>query len=151
MKTKQVSTIAIGFVAVIVLYGMSGQSPSGLPMAQQNSQAAEESGESLDVRYARTYLKLARVELRKVLDANEKIPATYSAALTERLRQNVTIAEEQLQQARLARQGDVHKVHLRDAEAAVKFSELRLKQAQAVNHSNVRISALCENSVAASL
>ncbi len=133
MKIRHISMTAIGVASVIVLYGMNSQSPSNCPLAQRNLRAAEDSGKHLDVRFAQTYLKLAKVELKKALEANEKSSAAYSAALVERLRQNVKTAEEQLQQARMESQGDVHKVHLRDAEAAVAIAELRLTQAQAMN------------------
>jgi len=133
MQTKQITTIAIVLAVVTVLYSTSGQIPSDLPMVHKDLRAAEESGERLDVRFAQTYLKLANIELKKALETNNKSPAAYSAALVERLRQNVKIAEEQLQQARMEREGDVHKVHLRDAEAAVAIAELRLNHAHAMN------------------
>jgi len=89
--------------------------------------------ENLNVRYARAYLKLAKMDLQKVLDMNSHVPGTFPDVVVEPLRQVVRIAESQLQQALNGNGGGRQNMDLHNVEAAVMVAETRLQQATAAN------------------
>ncbi|MFV2066319.1 MAG: hypothetical protein ACC645_05015 [Pirellulales bacterium] len=126
----------MGYARVLMLAGgpvviaLATTSSRGQPPLRDTEAVADEGAkESVRVRYARAYLKLAKMDLRRAMDANRKFARMHSAGLVERLRQNVKIAEEQLRQVLKGDAGKLHEVHLRQTEAAVKIAELELQQA----------------------
>lgn len=102
-------------------------------VAASPGEADEEEQEILDVRYARAALRLAQLDLERVLEANRRVSGIYPASVVEPLRQVVAIAEEQLQQTLARDGGNLHAIHLRNAEAAVKVAEADWQRAQSQN------------------
>lgn len=96
--------------------------------------------ENLNVRYARAYLKLAKMDLKKTLQINKHVSGTFPDTVVEPLRQVVRTAEAQLEQA-LAQLDHAlngngvsrRNIDLHDAEAAVMVAETRLRQATAAS------------------
>lgn len=127
------------FLITLTLFGIVSAAvfTTSHSAAQQVPDKKQTVDQDRDVRYARLCLKRAQAELQKVLTANEKLGTNmYPVSLVERLRENVKIAEEGVEQALLAKQGEEHqphKVHIREAEAAVKIAELNLQQALEIN------------------
>jgi hypothetical protein len=74
--------------------------------------------ESIDIRYARAHLRLAKLDLRRAVENNQRVPGMLSGTMIEKLRQSVVIAEEQLKQAMKGSKAQLHEIHLRSAETA---------------------------------
>ncbi len=130
MSYAHVLMLAAGLVVGALVTASSRGQP---PPRDTQVVGSDEAKESVSVRYARAYLKLAVMDLRQAVDANRKFARTYSAGFIERLRQNVGIAEEQLRQALKGDEGRLHEVHLRQTEAAVTIAELELQQTLAIS------------------
>lgn len=90
--------------------------------------STSDSAESLDIRLARSQLDLAKLDLRRGMEAYKQIPSRKSAALLERLRLHVQIDEERLAQSLLREDGDPHQVCIRSAEAGVRIAKADLKR-----------------------
>lgn len=89
---------------------------------------AGEAAESVNVRYARTYLSLAKTELEIAEDANRRIGTLYPEITVQRLRNNVAFAEAQLKYELAGDEGDLHDVHLRELDGALKLAEAKLQK-----------------------
>jgi hypothetical protein len=88
--------------------------------------------ESLDVQYARTFLKLAQLELQRAQDTNRTIPGTFTGTAVDALRQTVTLAEAQLASA-LNPQANKPAVFLVNAENNVRAAEENYKRLEAID------------------
>lgn len=126
MKTERIIVLSMALLA-------GGMFFLNDPVAQQHARSAEKTPESVDVRYRRAYLQLAKAELEVLKDANKRVKGTYTEGTVERFQQHVGIAREQLQQTLLADQGKLHKVHVLEAEAVLKIAEGRLERALTAN------------------
>lgn len=101
-------------------------------LARSADGVEKEHVESIEVRLAVTKLKLAEAELRRVMEANRRIPNTIPKTTVEWLHRNVELAKQQVE---LARQGGQpwHVLHIRQMEAALKTAESALARAEAMN------------------
>lgn len=97
--------------------------------------AAGPGDENLDVQLAKARLDLAKVELQRVLKANERFAGTYSESTVELLRSNVDIAQARLEASSGAGVADLHAAHLRELENELKIAELRWETAVRLNKS----------------
>ncbi len=97
--------------------------------------APPSSQESLDVRYARAALELARLEVARVEEANRKVPATYAEATIEPLRQIVVLSEAQLEAA-LSKPGTpASRLNVRRAETRLRVAQSDQARGAAMNRS----------------
>ena len=106
--------VAISVVAGTA-QGQESKAESDLPAKQQE--------ESLDVRFARAHLKLARVDLRRAIELNRRYPGTVPIVAIENYRKHVELDEEMLKQATQATDGHVHSIYLRAAQIATEIAE----------------------------
>lgn len=86
--------------------------------------------ESMDVRYARAHLKLAQLDLRRVMEEHKRVPDLLPVTVIENLKRHVAIDETQLEQALKAPDGNLHEIYLRSAKVAVELAEADLKRKQ---------------------
>ncbi|MCY2985865.1 MAG: hypothetical protein NTY15_19740 [Planctomycetota bacterium] len=86
--------------------------------------------ESVDVRLARAHIELAKMDLRRAQEANERI-RIYSVEFIEKLQLHVAIDEAELEQCLKGEDYDSHKVCVRSAEASLKVAEADLRGARA--------------------
>lgn len=103
------------------------------PARTEQRTDASASGEDVNVRYARAYLRLAKANLESVLAANRSVAELHSAVAVERLRADVKIAEELLRQALPSGSGNLHQVHIQSAKSDQAIAELNLRNAIALN------------------
>lgn len=74
--------------------------------------------------YARTQLALAKVEFEEANDSNTHVPGTISLVTLNRLRGNVTAAEELVALAQEYRSGDIASTQLCYAQSKARVAEL---------------------------
>lgn len=79
--------------------------------------------ESLDVRFARAHLVLAKADLKRALELNKRFPNSVPLAALENYRKHVAIDEELLQQALEGSDGHVHKIYMRAAEISEQIAK----------------------------
>ncbi len=79
--------------------------------------------ESLEVRYARAHLELAKLDLERAKAWNKRIPNVFSDRTIDFLQKHVEIDEEQLKQAMRPDYADVHEIYVRTAKAALDIAE----------------------------
>ena len=89
--------------------------------------------DSVEVRLARAYVELAKLDVQRALDANKQVPNVFSAEHIEKLRLHVVIDEEQLEQCLKGEDADPHQVCIRSAEAAAKIAEADSKGLRAAH------------------
>jgi len=92
------------------------------------------SSESIRVRYARAYLKLANADLGIALDMNKRIGGTYPENTAQRLRNHVEMAKKKLQYELDGGKIKAHDIHLGELEGARKLAVMNLAKAIAVNN-----------------
>ncbi len=110
-----VRSLAAGLVAT--------EPPASQAEKPTEKSTASKPQESLDVRYARAALEMAKLEVEKLDAANRKVRATYAESTIEPLRQIVAISEAQLDAA-------LGKAGRPDNSVAVRRAEARLRTAQ---------------------
>ncbi|MCF7962161.1 MAG: hypothetical protein K9M08_15600 [Pirellula sp.] len=87
--------------------------------------------ESVDVRLARAHVKLAKMDLRRAQEANERIQNLYSAEYLEMLKLHIAIDEAELEQCLKGEDDDLHKACVRSAEASLTVAEANLRRTRA--------------------
>jgi hypothetical protein len=129
-------------ILFIVLAGMLLACPASLsiglaadPAASGGTPAAvaNKGQESLNVRYARASLALAKMRLEKAMEGNKRIVGILPDAVIEPLRQVVAISEEQLREALDGTSPSLREVELRIAKANLIAAEVDWRRAAAVN------------------
>lgn len=108
------------------------QTPAATPPADKVQSTLEQ--EDLDVRYARTWLKLTEARLKQVRDGNRRVAGAYPAAVVAEYERLVDSAKTQLDDTDAQRRVNEFAAFVRDAEAAVKNAETEWAQANAINH-----------------
>ena len=96
---------------------------------QENS-AAEDDRESVEIRFARAHVELAKLNLRRAVEANKRTPNVFSKEFMEKLHLHIAIDEAQLAQHLKGEDADAHQVCIRGAEASVKLAEADWKRKQ---------------------
>lgn len=142
---RYVSAVVAGIVLCLLMYPASGEDKFGPDPAS--------SSRELQLRYAQTKLKLAKLELQQAKKYNRALSQSVedlvglseaekgrviasrrlSQATMERLHSNIKIAEERVEQAAQDSAGATESVLLAYAEEKLRLAELRLKLVQA-NH-----------------
>ena len=82
---------------------------------------------------ARAHVELAKLNLRRALETNKRIPDVFPAEFIEKLRLHLVIDEAQLEQCIKGEDADSHEVCIRSTEASVKIAEANLKRTRAVH------------------
>lgn len=90
------------------------------------------SKDSIDVRYAQAFLKLAQADLRKAQDANQRVPGTIPDSLLQPLAATVVVAQERLTRAQHP-DDDKGNPYLQTAETMLKMARENWKTALTVN------------------
>lgn len=99
--------------------------------AQEDSSSNVHHAKDVDVRIAQAHVDLAKLDLERAQEANERIPQLFSEEYLEKLHLHVTIDEARLEECLKADHRDSHNVCLRSAEASVKLAEADYKAALA--------------------
>jgi hypothetical protein len=121
---RRLSSLAFCFLAVASMSIARGDDPV-------SPSAPQEATESLDVRYARAHLELAKLDLLRALAIEKRTPDVLPGIALENLDRHVAIDQEQLKQAALGGDGNLHEIYLRTAEHSVKTAEADLARKQA--------------------
>lgn len=100
--------------------------------AQEDSSSNTNHTKDIDVRIAQAHVELAKLDLRRAQEANERIPHLFSEEYLEKLHLHVAIDEAKLAESLKADHHDSHNVCLRSAEASVKLAEADYKAASAI-------------------
>ncbi len=120
--------LSVAIVFLVSLFSLaSAEQPTP---AQVEDQSTEQ--ESLDVRYARALLKLAKLDLNRFLAAQRRFPNLLPIEAGADLERHVAINEEQLKQAIKGSDGDTHQIYIRSALNAVENAEKDLKRKREV-------------------
>lgn len=114
--------------AVAGFVGMVGVSRSLADEPTQDLTERSSDLESIDVRYARAHLELAKVDLRRAHAIAAEFPTVDFARELENLKRHVDVDEEQLTQAKRFPDGNLHQIHIRGAEVAVELAESDLQR-----------------------
>jgi len=119
-------------VSMICLFAVAtiGVTRADDPLPSGENKASSET-ESLDVRYARAHLELARLDLLRALMIEQGQPNVLPKNVIENLDRHVVIDQEQLKQAALGGDGNMHEIYLRTAEHSVQAAETDLARKQA--------------------
>lgn len=125
MAVSAVVLVAAGFLLSLSLIN-AGQPKSDEPSTEPNA------GESVRVRYARAHLELAKMDLRRAMELNMRMPNVLPLGTIDALRRHVEIDEEQLKQYLKGENADLHGICVRSAEAAVEVAEANLKRERAI-------------------
>ena len=88
--------------------------------------------ESVAVRYARAHLELAKLDLRRALEWNNRIPNLFSDRELDSLRKHVEIDREQLKQSQRGYDSSVYQVVLRTAETTVDSCQTEVSRRQEI-------------------
>lgn len=89
--------------------------------------------ESLQVRYARAHLELARLDLRRVMELNKRVPHAVSAGTIDEFQRHVEIDEEQLKQYLKGNDADIHGIFVRRAEIEMELAEANVQRQREVH------------------
>jgi len=98
----------------------------------QDAVKTVEHSENVDVRIARAHVELAKLDLRRAQEANERIPLLFSEEYLEKLRLHVTIDQARLEECLKQDHSDSHNVWLRGAQASVQLAEADFTAARAL-------------------
>jgi hypothetical protein len=88
--------------------------------------------ESVNVRYARAHLTVAKLDLRRAMEVDKQMPNLLPISAMESLKRHVAIDKEQLKQALESPDGNFHDIYIRSAKNAVALAEADLKRKQEV-------------------
>lgn len=122
------SMSVLGFVGYYTLFGPL--SPQLAAISQANGPAPDE---NVDVKLARVHVQLAKLEVERALEANQRNANSYSAEHIELLRLHLLIDEAALEQSLRGEQADSHEVCIRNAEASLKIAQSVFKSVQSVH------------------
>lgn len=125
MSSRWCIFLGAGFLAGILCSSHFASWAAGQVPAKQE--------EPLNVRYARAFLELAKLDLQKAQNANRSVAGTLSAAYIEPLMQGVRMAEQLVDDAQQEAQGKKVAVSLRNEEVHAKLTEISYQKAAAAN------------------
>ncbi len=105
------------------------------PVVQRGDQATGQreakEEESLEVRYARAHLDLAKLDLKRAEYWNQRIPDIITNRTMDFLRKHVEVDAEQLRQSQQPDFADIHQIYVRGAKAALDLAESDVARKQA--------------------
>lgn len=128
-------TSAIVLMCVLLTVGQADSPKNATPAAKkQVPQPAPQdaASESLEMRYARSRLKLAQANLQRVEEMNRKLDRTVPSSVVNDFKRQVGEAELEFQQAS-AEKRDGFEIWLRRAENAFRSATTRWQNAQTAN------------------
>lgn len=128
-------------LAALCLISQAEEPPKSPPepdnRAAPTKGAAKGSGdnelERLNVRYAMTALRLARLNLDQALDANRRLARAVPSTEVERLKQLVKLGEDEVRKEMKSGQGDQANMNVRTAAANVKVAAAEWRKAEQAN------------------
>lgn len=121
----QLRMLAIMILGSLTLASANADQPTTAKVGDRSQEQ-----ESLNVRYARAHLALAKLDLRRAMEMDNQIPNFYPISAMESLRRHVAIDQEQLKQAKQAPNGNFHDIFVRSAEASLKMAKADLRRKQ---------------------
>jgi len=101
--------------------------------ADQSKAEKPANDESLHVRYARTHLELARLDLRRVTELNKRVPNALPAGTIDEFQRHVEFDEEQLKQCLMGEKADIHGMLVRRAQVEVELAEADVQRHREVH------------------
>lgn len=127
-KQMAVSAVVLSAAGFLLSWSLidAGQPKPEKPPAESSAD------ESVRVRYARAHLELAKMDLRRAMELNVRMPNVLPLGTIDALRRHVEIDEEQLKQYLKGENADLRGIYIRSAEAAVKIAEANLKRDRAI-------------------
>jgi hypothetical protein len=123
---SQLKTLSTAF-CLIILWSAAAVGQSHEPTENGPS------WHQLNVKYARAKMLLAEAELRIATDANKQSPGAIARLVMERLKSNVAIAEQQLEEAKLATVGGNDRIRMRHAEEKIRLAKLDWESGKRMN------------------
>jgi hypothetical protein len=117
----------LGFVYLLVTIGHACADP---PTAAQPSKTSEqgqsttpETAESLDIRYARAHLELAKLDLKRAEYWNKQAPGAITQRAIDYLRQHIRVDEAMLQHALNPESINVHEIYVENAKILSRLAD----------------------------
>ena len=130
LKRRDVLNFRSGIIAFTIIGSVICAAAFADQPTPANAGDESQEKESLNVRYARANLALAKLDLRRAMDMDNQIPNFYRISAMESLRRHVAIDQEQLKQAIQAPNGNFHDIFVRSAEASLKMAKADLRRKQ---------------------
>lgn len=128
-KKMSITVIRIGLLIFSFLAGSLMTTTFGdKPTFVSTDEAAEQ--ESLEVRYSRAHVRLAKMDLRRFLAVRARNPDALPREAGEDLQKHLAIDEEQLKQTLKGPDADLHQIYVRSAEIAVELAKRDLARNQ---------------------
>jgi multidrug resistance efflux pump len=91
--------------------------------SKQEQSAVPETAESLDVRYARAHLELAKLDLRRAEYWNKQAPGVITERTLDYLRQHIRVDEAMLRHALNPASVDVHEIYVENAKVLSRLAD----------------------------
>jgi hypothetical protein len=108
---------------------------SWLGQISQESETQNAIAESVDVRYARAQLRLAEVDLQRVVESNKRVARSVPEGVVAEFRDDVLVAKARLELAVAGRRASDFQVWLKRAAAEARAAESSWQRATAANDS----------------
>lgn len=130
---KRHMAVIVAASAAIVLAAGVAPNNAEAQTAQRSQPNPAEASETIDVRYAKALVGLAKLELLKAVEANQKTPGSFSDAAIDSLRESLGSAELQLAESIRKARADTQNAHVRKCEESVRAAEAEWRRAIAAN------------------
>lgn len=113
-----------------------GQEIAAVRPEDSAEQASESVEQELSILYTKTNLSIAELELQRALELNKDSQEVIPKLTIERLRSNLTVAQEQYRQAKLASSEGPQLVRLRHAEERARLARVDWETAKKMQEKN---------------
>jgi hypothetical protein len=120
--------IFLGF-AISISFGNATAGDTDAPKKSAETKDVE----NLDVRLARAHLKLAELDLQRIVKANKVIPNVFPTKMVETLQLHVEHDKVRLAESLAGKDANPHQVFIRTAEVAAKFAQAELERIQQIS------------------
>jgi hypothetical protein len=124
MKSRWCLILAAGIASALVCNPSLTQWALGQAPAEK---------EPLNVRYARAYLDLCKIDLQQAHNVNKSVAGTLTSSYLQPLEQAVRMAEEHLSDTLAEASGKQIAINLRNEEVAAKLAEINYQKAASAN------------------
>lgn len=132
----QNKTILFTVLTVGVAYIFSLQTQEPEPPKEKLVSNQQPAQESVSIRLARAHVKLAKLNVERALNANQRIANLYSSDFIELLQLHVVIDEAELEQRLKQEEADEHQVCVKSAVSELEIAKSTLKAAQLLHDKN---------------
>jgi len=129
---RQVTLIVVASAAIVLSPAVASEAAEAQTVQQRQPIPAEPS-ETIDVRYAKALVGLAKLELLKAVEANQKTSGSFSDEAIDTLRQSLGNAELQLAESIRKARADTQNAHVRKCEESVRAADAEWRRAIAAN------------------